>query len=114
MKLTTKESTDDVTVLSLEGSLNLEGVQQVEEPFLAQATTSDKSIIVDVSNMDFIASLGVRVLLDAARALRKKGRALVLLRPQPRVEQVLRLTGMDALIVITHDEAEARTMAAAK
>jgi hypothetical protein len=51
----------------------------------------------------FVASLGLRLLLNGARAVEKNGGKLVLFRPNENVQSVLRLAGIEKLIPIIFD-----------
>ena len=64
-------------------------------------------VIVDLSGVCFIGSLGVHVLLDAAR-VRRRGGSLSLVSPEPIVARMLSLTGAGELIPVYPDLAEAQ------
>jgi anti-anti-sigma factor len=64
----------------------------------AQLATEVVRLLVDVSELRFADSTSVRALVLAARTLRERGGALVLLRPRPPVARVLELMGADQLI----------------
>jgi len=113
MELLVVESSDSHTHLALVGSLDLTGVQAVELKFLAHTANSPRSVIVDIAAVDFIASLGLRMILEGARGLRRNNRVLILLRPCPEVEKVFEVAAIPTIAIVTHDEDEARTHAAA-
>jgi anti-anti-sigma factor len=58
------------------------------------------SIAIDLSEVDFLSSAGLRVLLTAAKAAQTKGGKVVLISPKPAVLEVLEVTGFDKLIQI--------------
>jgi anti-anti-sigma factor len=107
MELLVVESSDTHTHLVLVGSLNFAGVEAVELKFLAHTANSPKSVIVDLSGVDFVSSLGLRMLLEGARGLRRNKKSLVLLRPVPEVEKILEVTAISTIAVVTHNEEEA-------
>ena len=113
MELLVVESSDSLTHLSLAGSLNLSGVQAVELQFLARTAAAQKPAIVDLSRVDFIASLGLRMILEAARSLRRNGNPLILLRPTADVENVLHISAISTIAIISHNEEDARSIASA-
>jgi anti-sigma B factor antagonist len=55
----------------------------------------------------FLASIGIRVLVKAARAIANKGGRFVIYAPTGEARKVLRTTGIDAIIPIAADEAAA-------
>jgi anti-anti-sigma factor len=54
-----------------------------------------------------MASLGMRMLLRCSRALKGTGGKMVLLKPQPLVEQALKVACLDQVFGIEQDEARA-------
>ena len=58
------------------------------------------SIAIDLSEVEFLSSAGLRVLLAAAKAAQTKGGKVVLISPKPAVREVLEVTGFDKLIQI--------------
>ncbi|MGH8048371.1 MAG: STAS domain-containing protein [Chthoniobacterales bacterium] len=107
MELLVVESSDTFIQLALAGSLNIGGVEAVELKFLAYTTNSSKPVIVDISGVDFVSSLGLRMFLEGARGLRRTGKTLVLLHPTPEVEKVLEITAISMVAVVSHSEDDA-------
>ena len=60
-----------------------------------------------MSEVTYLASLGLRMLLTVAKALKLRGAKTVLLSPQPAVRQVLSLSGYDQVIPVYNDEGTA-------
>jgi anti-sigma B factor antagonist len=94
-------STDTLTHIALSGRLDVQGVHEIELKLTSHTTPRKRPAIVDLSEVEFIGSLGIGMLLTAARALRNHGVGMVLLSPQNRVEQVLRASSIDQVIPIT-------------
>jgi anti-sigma B factor antagonist len=103
MELKVIEQTDDLTRIALIGRLDVTGVQDVEARFHACTSERKKPAIVDMFQVTFITSLGMRMLLAAARALKKVGAKVVLLRPQPLVEEALKTASLDQVLPIVQD-----------
>ncbi len=103
MELKIIRSDEQVTHVALNGKLDLAGVQQIEMKFTTVVASRGKPAIVDLSETTYLASLGLRVLLLAARALTGKGVKMVLLNPSPAVLQVLQLGKIDAIMPIATD-----------
>jgi anti-sigma B factor antagonist len=111
MTLRILENTGDLLFLVLDGSLDISGAREIETPFLAHVTSATGPVIVDFSGVTFLASFGMRMLFDAIKSLGRKGRKLIVLNPQPAVAQVLKLSGVNEVAVISYDEADARAKA---
>ena len=58
---------------------------------------------MDLSEVSFLASIGMRTLLSNAKALGLKGGRMVLLNPQPMVATALSTAGIDTLIPMHQD-----------
>jgi anti-anti-sigma factor len=114
MDITPIRVDDQVTHVALVGRLDLPGVQQNEMKFTAQVVARGKPAIVDMAQTTYMASLGLRMLLMAARALSGKGQKLVLLNPSPEVLQVLQLGKIDAIIPVETDLTRALATAGVK
>lgn len=102
----------DITVEGLEGGyqcihlagrLDMKGTQEVELKFTGFAAAGKKSVLVDLSKVEFIASIGIRLLLSNIKALSASKARLVLLKPSKMVEDVLKMAGLDSYAPIFHD-----------
>ncbi|HEY7297965.1 MAG TPA: STAS domain-containing protein [Xanthobacteraceae bacterium] len=58
------------------------------------------SLAIDLSELDFLSSAGLRVLLVAAKTAKAKGGKVVLISPKPAVLDVLKASGFDNFIQI--------------
>jgi len=53
---------------------------------------------IDLSELDYVSSAGLRVLLVAAKAAKGKGGKVVLLSPKPAILEVLKISGFDKIL----------------
>jgi anti-anti-sigma factor len=58
------------------------------------------SLEVDLSDLDYVSSAGLRVLLVAAKAAKAKGGTVTLLSPKPATVEVLKISGFDKIIPV--------------
>ena len=92
--------------VKLSGPLDIAGAGEIDAPFSAISSKSDK-VIVDFKDVTFLASIGIRLLVKAARNISKiKGR-LVVFSPTDDARRVLRSTGIDSIVLVVADEAAA-------
>jgi anti-anti-sigma factor len=100
---------DGIRKIDLSGRLDLEGANAIDLKFTALTATQKNFIIVDLSRVSFIATLGIATLVRNAKAARLRSGSLVLLQPQPNVAQVLATTRIDQIVPVcaTLDEARA-------
>ncbi|MDX2165613.1 MAG: STAS domain-containing protein [Deltaproteobacteria bacterium] len=103
-------SEDPVTRVALTGRLDLQGTRAIERVFVEQ-TTDGRAAIVDLGEVSFLASMGMRLLLQVAKALHRSGRRLVILRPQENVRQALEVAGLVEILPVSDDDAEALALA---
>jgi anti-sigma B factor antagonist len=106
MEIQIEDLNDGVAMVTLRGRLDMTGAGLIDLKFSTIAG-SRRSIVVDMSAVDFLASLGIRVLVMGAKAVRNKGGRLVLLSPQEDVKSVLTTAGIDEIIPIVSDRADA-------
>jgi anti-sigma B factor antagonist len=111
MELTFEKSAHGILESRLVGRLDAPGVDAVGLRFSA-LTGASTAVIVDVSDVEFLTSLGIRLLLQGAKTVRSKGGKLVLLQPTEPVRNVLQAAGIEALIPVFQDR-EAATAAIA-
>ena len=105
MKLDVAELQNGITRVSLSGRFDVQGALEVDSEF-TEIVKEKRKVVVDLSQVTFIASLGIRTLITGAKAATNNGGKMVLLNPQPNVEQVLRTTHVDTVMPIIHDSAE--------
>jgi anti-anti-sigma factor len=103
MKLQSNELEDDIRLIKLIGALDLSGRYSIEIEFVRQCAGEAVRVLVDLSEVDYISSIGVHMLITSASSVAGRGGKLALLTPQPGVLQVLELTGVLQLIPIYSD-----------
>jgi len=113
MDMQVLEAGDSLSRVALAGMLDLTGVGEVETRFLAATVARGKPAIVDLSEVSFISSLGMGMLLTAVKGLKRKGMKLVLLKPQPNIVMALKAARLHELLPMTDDNAQALQLLAA-
>jgi anti-sigma B factor antagonist len=108
MELATHDLDSGILGINLSGRMDINGTQQIDLKFTAFASTRKAQILVDLSNVTFISSIGIRTLVNSAKAQKLRGGSMVLYKPTDQVEEVLRATGIDTIIPIAHDIDAAR------
>jgi anti-anti-sigma factor len=107
MELELLPSDDEVTRVALTGRMDTAGVGEVEARFNAATVTRRKNTSLDLAQVTFIASMGIRMLVTAAKSLSRFDARLVLLNPQEIVAEYMADANLGELIPIVHSEAEA-------
>jgi anti-anti-sigma factor len=98
---------DQITHIALVGKLDIQGMHQVDIRFHGYTAARRKPALVDLSGLDFIASLAMGMFISCANSLRRHGAKMVLLDPQPAIEESLTVVGLHQAIPIAHGLDEA-------
>ena len=89
------ERKGETHVIGLAGELDLGGAPRLEDELRRAEATDASSIVVDLQELEFIDSTGLRLLLMAAERSRDSGR-LTLIPGPPQVQRVFELTDLVA------------------
>jgi anti-sigma B factor antagonist len=109
MEITISDFGDSAKKVTLVGKLDIAGAETIGLP-MATIAGSRSDIVVDMVGVDFIASIGIRHLVMAAKAVARASGKLVLLDPNPMVTEVLVVSGLEQLLPIVRSEDEARAV----
>ena len=99
--------------VSLNGRLDTPGVDQIETQLTAHLVPRGARAILDLSQVTFVASGGIRLFITIARALDRKGGKLVLYGAQPLVAQVFETTSLNEIVPVRPDSVAAAVVARA-
>ncbi len=103
MELQYSELDNGVRLIKLIGSLDMTGYTSVDLKFTSYCAGDNVRVLVDFSEVDFLASIGIRMLTMNAKSLLTRGGKLALMNPIPEVHKVLDLTGISPIIPIFTD-----------
>ena len=103
MRLEQTELAGGILKVKLSGAFDIAGAGEVEMPFSIIAGKYNK-VIVDFTGVTFLASIGIRVLVKAARAIGQRNGRLIVFNPTDEARKVLRSTGIDTIMPVVADE----------
>lgn len=98
MELQYSELENNIKCIKLIGKLDIIGVGAVETKFAGYCAGENPRVLVDLSEVDFLASIGIRLLTLNARSIASRRGRMVLLGPTPEVRNILEVTGIPAII----------------
>ena len=104
MEITISEFADAARRITLVARLDLLGAEKIDLP-LAAAAGARGILVIDMMGVDYIASIGIRHLVMAAKTVVRGSGRLVLLNPTPMVTEVLRIADFGELLPIVRSEA---------
>lgn len=107
MNINEEQLQNGITKINLSGRMDIEGVAQIEIKFAGMSSAPNSAIIVDMTEVPYMSSIGIRALLMNAKSVGKRGGKLVLLNPAPNVRNVLETSGIDQIIPLYSDLNEA-------
>lgn len=87
----------DVNEVKLVGRLDVKAAREAEGAF-AEAAAAAQNVVLDVSELDYIASAGLRALKRLRGDVRANGGTLTLRGVQDDVMEVLEMTGFAAML----------------
>lgn len=100
MEMNVSELKNNITLIALHGTLDIMGVNQIETKFAGYCSGENARVIVDMSGVDYLASIGIRLLVTNAKSLRTRNGKMALLSPTPDVMSVLDITDIPAIIPV--------------
>ena len=107
MQMQIEEPDGSIGRVSLVGRMDHAGTIETDATFMELAAR-EKFLLVDLSKVTFLASMGIRTLIMAAKAVRERGGKMILFNPEVMVAKVLKTSGTDILIPVYYDRALAR------
>lgn len=103
MRLEQVQLPDDILMVKLTGALDIAGANDLETP-LSKISETYSKVIINFKDVTFLASIGIRLLVKAARAIGKRNGRLIVFSPTDDARKVLRSTGIDSIVPVVADE----------
>jgi anti-anti-sigma factor len=104
-QLEIQELDNAIKQVKIIGRLDIQGTGEIETSFTAHTASKKEKVIVDLSDLNFLSSIGIRLLLTVAKAQTKRGGKIVFVNPQSSVEETLVIAGINLLIPIYDNSA---------
>ena len=82
------------------GELDMSTAPQLREELLRLATCGARTVTVDLSELGFVDSTGLSVLITGLKRLRQDGGEMTLRSPTPGTRRVLEITGLTEIFPI--------------
>jgi anti-anti-sigma factor len=98
------ETENGIKVVALSGSLDAMTSPRLEGTLGDLLDKGTTELILDLDGLSYISSAGLRVILQVAQELYRKGK-IIITRPQNEIREILEMTGIDTIVPI-HDKLE--------
>jgi len=105
MEISTRTS-NDIHIVAIAGNLDSTTSPEAQKKLNAVVAGARK-VALDFSELDYISSAGLRVLLGAAKQLRASGGTLRMFGLNQSVREVFEISGFSAILAVYPSEAEA-------
>ncbi len=86
-----------ITILTVNGNLDAEGTQAMEEKVLALLEGGETKLLFDFSGLDYINSSGLRVLVLAYQRLKKNSGTVAICGVKDYIQEVFEVSGYDKI-----------------
>ena len=103
MRLHYSELESGIRLIKLSGTLDIHGVNEVDAEFVRHCAGENVCVLVDLSKVNYISSIGIPLLINTAKSLARQGGKMALLNPKSFVEDSLELVGIALIIPIYHN-----------
>jgi anti-sigma B factor antagonist len=110
MDVTALDTSPDLVHLEVSGRMDTAGVEKSESRFYALFAPRGVDSIFDLSKVTILTSMGLRILIAAAKTAQSKGFRVVLVAPAGPVRDVLDHAAIEELIPVVPDGAAARLL----
>ena len=92
---------DGICILELLGRLDSNTSPEFEKKLFEVIDDGTRSVVVDFASLDYISSAGLRVLLKAAKELKRSDGKIVLCSMKDYIKEVFEIAGFVSLFPIT-------------
>ena len=94
------EATDAFTHVAVRGKLDAAGVSEVDLKLTAQTVARRRPAVIDLTEVGFIASLGIGMLAVIARSMHSHGLGTAIIVDSPSVRSALEMVNIGPLILL--------------
>jgi anti-sigma B factor antagonist len=103
----TETTREGLPVLEVHGEVDVSTAPELRSKLLAVAQSGQKTAVVDLTNVTFVDSTALGVLVSALKRFRSNGGDLRLVVTQPHITKVLEITGLTDVFAIYTSSTEA-------
>lgn len=85
------------------GEIDIESAQKLEEKMLEIIEENNKSVILNIEEVDYIDSTGLGMFIKMVKRLKEKGNDLYFINPQKNVRKLFKITGLNKVFNIREE-----------
>ena len=103
----TEERREDISILRIIGKLDSSTSKDLEEKILSLIASSQGKLVIDLSQLDYVSSAGLRIFLLAAKRMDNAKGKMILCSLKDAVKQVFDIAGFSSLLTLAGSTEEA-------
>ena len=108
MPIDFEDTAESLRHIRLTGRLDITGIDAISMTFAELSASTTRRIVVDLSEVTFLVSFGIRELITNAKIIQQRGaRMVIYVGDNKAVHKTLETTGIDTLIPTFADAAQA-------
>lgn len=94
---------NDICIVAPSGRLDAESSPCLEKELLSKFEAGEKLFLIDLTNLEYISSVGLRVMLMATKKAKAAGGNIILCGMQDHVHEVFEIAGFTSIFEIYAD-----------
>ena len=103
----TSQRTGGVLVVSVEGRVDGVNARKFQKAVEIVIEGSDRAVVLDMENLSYISSAGLRSILLIAKGLQKRDSRFAVCSLQDAISEVFRIVGFDKIVTIHSSQGDA-------
>ena len=107
MEMEFRNLDDGLVNVKLAGRLDTPGVDRIELRLTATLVPGGKNAVVDMSDVQLVTSMGIRMFVTLARSLKAKGARIAVYAPQALVRETLDNVALGDILPICESQTDA-------
>jgi anti-anti-sigma factor len=97
----------EIPIIRIRGRLDIESAPRLEQSLKTVLDTGKIRLVIDCSEMEYVSSPGIRVLLVAAKHIDSLAGRFALVSPRGYAKEILRTSGIPTVVPMPDTESEA-------
>ena len=101
---------DDGIVLTPQGEVDYSNSHDLRHSIMDSLNAEPQRVVIDLSNVPYLDSSGLAIMVEALQVQRKKNHKLVLCGLQPKVKGIIEIARLDPVFIIVENVETAKTV----
>jgi anti-anti-sigma factor len=105
---------ENLRSISLTGRLDIQGTEEISTQFAKLNSEAKQNVMIDLTAVSFLASMGIRELISNAKILQRRGSRMILyVGDNALIAKILETTNIGELLPLFRDKEDAKKAALA-